>query len=153
MSERAKLRTRGGHINMKLAALLVAAALMGLPTPVGAAGEEPVVPAFEGGFRTVRVQATAYTSGPESTGKRPGHPAFGVTSTGARARAGRTIAVDPRMIPLGSRIDIAGIGGEFIAEDTGGAIRGRRIDLYMDDVDDALEWGVREVEIQVFPQI
>ncbi len=51
-----------------------------------------------------------------------------LTSTGARATAGRTIAVDPRIIPYGSHVLIN--GHEYIAEDRGGAIKNKRIDIY-----------------------
>lgn len=129
--------------------LVLAAALLGSPAPDQAA--EPAVPAYEG-MPQMRVRATAYTSGPESTGKRPGHPQYGITFTGTRATEGRTIAVDPRQIPLGSRVHIHGLG-ERIAEDTGGAIRGDRIDVYMENVSDAIEWGIKEVEIDVFPKL
>ena len=64
----------------------------------------------------------------------------------------RTIAVDPRQIPYGSRVYINGTG-PYIAEDTGGAIRGRRLDIYFGDgaeaYREAIEWGRREVEVRV----
>jgi 3D (Asp-Asp-Asp) domain-containing protein len=138
---------------MQLAALLLAAALsVGQPDGGLAAGEEDR-PAFEGSTQEFVVKATAYTSGPESTGKRPGHPQYGLTATGSRATEGRTIAVDPRVIPLGSLVHIEELDQDRIAEDTGGAIRGERIDLYMKDVPDALNWGVRDVRIHVYPKI
>lgn len=139
---------------MQLAALLLAAALTtGQPGSGGAAGNEATIAAFEGGPREFTVTATAYTSGPESTGKKPGHPQYGLTATGARARAGRTIAVDPQLIPLGSLVHIEDLNEDRVAEDTGGAIQGERIDLYMERVPDAVEWGVREVRIHVYPKI
>lgn len=139
---------------MRLATLLLVAALVGLPTAAWAAGdEEPALPAYVGGAASHTVKATAYTSGPESTGKRPGHPQYGLTFSGTRAKEGRTIAVDPRRIPLGSRVCIAELKGCRIAEDVGGAIQGDRIDLYMEEVADALKWGVRQVRVEVFPQI
>lgn len=136
---------------MQLAALLLAAVLLGHPGG-GPAAEEQGMPAFDGEPRHRQMTATAYTSGPESTGKRPGHPAYGLTASGTRARPGQTIAVDPRVIPLGSKVYIDDLG-EFIAEDTGGAIHGNRIDLYMESVDEALQWGVKQVEIHVTPKI
>lgn len=59
-----------------------------------------------------------------------------------------TIAVDPEVIPLGTRLHIEGYG-EGIAEDTGGAIRGEIIDLYMLDRNEALSWGRRQVEVRI----
>lgn len=59
-----------------------------------------------------------------------------------------TIAVDPTIIPLGTRLFVEGYG-EGIAEDTGGAIRGNIIDLYMLDRNEALSWGRRQVEVRI----
>lgn len=132
---------------MQPAALLLAAVLMAAdPAP----DAELVRPAFDVGLQ---VTATAYTSGPESTGKRPGHPQYGYTYSGTRPRQGRTIAVDPKLIPLGSLVYIQELGQYRVAEDTGGAIHGNRIDLYMDRVPDAVQWGVRNVRIQVSPKL
>jgi 3D (Asp-Asp-Asp) domain-containing protein len=137
---------------MQLAALLLAALLSGQPGG-WAAGEVEAQAAFEDRPREMIVTATAYTSGPESTGKRPGHPAFGLTATGRPPIEGETIAVDPDTIPLGSMVCIDELNSCRFAQDTGGAIRGQRIDLYMESVPDALEWGVREVRIHVYPKI
>ncbi len=86
---------------------------------------------------------TAYTAGPESTGKKLGDPQYGITYSGTKAREGRTIAVDPATIPLGSTVYIEGIGIRQ-AEDIGSAIKGNHIDVYMTDVDRALRFGVKK---------
>lgn len=65
----------------------------------------------------------------------------GTTASGTKATAGRTIAVDPKVIPLGTHVWID--GKEYIAEDTGGAIDGNRIDIYFDSHSEALSWGRR----------
>lgn len=76
----------------------------------------------------------------------------GITATGTKATEGRTIAVDPDVIPLGSIVEINGV--EYVAEDVGGAIKGDRIDLYFNSHEDALEWGVQYLDIFLieFPQ-
>jgi len=132
---------------MRLNALMLAAALA-VATPRVAGASEAVLPAFQG-RPDLKVTATAYTSGPESTGKRPGHPQFGLTFMGTRAQEGRTIAVDPGLIPLGSRVYIHELRQYRYAEDTGGAIRGNRIDLYVEQVPQALEWGVRDLHLSI----
>jgi 3D (Asp-Asp-Asp) domain-containing protein len=68
------------------------------------------------------------------------------TATMTTPTAGRTIAVDPNIIPYGTKVEIEGIGIR-IAEDCGGAIKGNRIDLYFDSHQEALEWGVQYKEV------
>lgn len=71
----------------------------------------------------------------------------GRTATGASVGKG-IIAVDPRVIPLGKSVYVEGYGYAQ-ALDTGGAIRGERVDLYMDSRQAALSWGVRTVTVYV----
>jgi len=77
-------------------------------------------------WRKIKVYATPYTA--ESAGKPLGSPGFGITATGTRAHFG-TVAVDPKVIPLGTKMYIPGYG-IGTAEDTGGAIKGNIIDLF-----------------------
>jgi 3D (Asp-Asp-Asp) domain-containing protein len=71
----------------------------------------------------------------------------GITFTGMRAQRG-VIAVDPRVIPLGTIVYVEGYG-TAIAADTGGAIRGRRIDVCLDTPREAYQWGRRWVRIWI----
>lgn len=81
------------------------------------------------------MEATAYTW----TGNR--------TATGTWPSRG-TVAVDPNVIPLGTKLHIEGYG-EAIAADTGGDIKGQRVDLYMDSYEEAIQFGRREVQVEV----
>jgi 3D (Asp-Asp-Asp) domain-containing protein len=71
----------------------------------------------------------------------------GITATGTQAEAGRTIAVDPSVIPLGTEVIID--GQAYIAEDTGGAIKGNRIDIFCDSHQEAINRGKITREIWV----
>jgi 3D (Asp-Asp-Asp) domain-containing protein len=88
-----------------------------------------------------RFKLTAY-SGPQLGQAEP------ITATGTTARAGRTVAVDPKVIPLGSRIFIEGLG-ERIAEDVGGGIKGNHIDVYLGTVPQAFRFGVKRGRVSV----
>jgi len=70
----------------------------------------------------------------------------GITYSGTHATYGRTIAVDPKVIPIGSTVYIDGIGIR-IAEDIGGAIDGKHIDIYFDNHEDALDFGVQNANV------
>ncbi|QGH73384.1 MAG: lytic transglycosylase [Podoviridae sp. cty5g4] len=94
----------------------------------------------------MQVEATAYCSCYKCCGKHLGDAGYGITRSGTQVRPG-VVAVDPRVIPLGSRVRIQ--GKIFWAEDTGGAIKGRRIDIYCTTHKAALEWGRREIEIEI----
>ena len=76
----------------------------------------------------------------------------GITATGTvpvRVEGGwSTIAVDPRVIPYGTKVYVENYG-YAIAEDTGGAIKSNRVDLYMNSVSAALKWGRRNVTIYI----
>lgn len=86
--------------------------------------------------------ATGYTPGPESN-----PDGNGLTYTGIPAARG-IVAVDPSVIPLYTRLYVEGYG-PALAADTGGAIKGNRIDLCFETVEEALAWGVRTVTVYV----
>jgi 3D (Asp-Asp-Asp) domain-containing protein len=91
-------------------------------------------------FQLDEVELTAYTAGFESTGKNPGDPDYGITSSGTTVSEGRTIAVDPTVIPMGWWVYIDGIGYRK-AEDTGSAIKGNIIDVFIEDLEKANKFG------------
>lgn len=76
-----------------------------------------------------------------------GEYANGITATGTLATEGRTIAVDPRVIPYGTHVIIN--GHEYIAEDCGGGIKQNRIDVFFSSHEAALRFGVGEAEVFV----
>lgn len=90
-----------------------------------------------------RFKLTAYCTCEKCCGEW----ANGITYSGTQATAGRTIAVDPDVIPLGSTVYIDGT--EYIAEDIGGAIKGNRIDVLFPTHQEALEFGVRYANVTI----
>lgn len=74
----------------------------------------------------------------------------GITASGTIATEGRTIAVDTSLIPYGTKIEIEGIDGIFIAEDCGGAVKGNKLDIFFNSHEKAVEWGrqIRNVYIR-----
>ena len=92
-------------------------------------------------------ETTAYCICQECCGKSPTDPNYGKTATGTRATAGRTIAVDPSIIPYGTQVVIN--GHTYIAEDTGEAIKGKKVDICFATHEEALQYGRRQVEVFV----
>ena len=88
------------------------------------------------------VEATAYT--PFDDGQS------GITASGIPTRKG-IIAVDPRVIPLGTRVFIPGYG-LALAADTGGAIKGHKIDLCIEEYNEAIRFGRRKVEVYILAE-
>jgi uncharacterized protein YabE (DUF348 family) len=86
------------------------------------------------------VTMTAYSAGVASTGKSKGDEGYGITASGTVVQEGRTIAVDPKVIPIGWWVYIDGIGFRR-AEDTGSAIKGKKIDIYYDSETRANKFG------------
>jgi 3D (Asp-Asp-Asp) domain-containing protein len=106
------------------------------PAPVIVPGAPRIPPgAASSGVRTLTVVATGYAL--------PGR-----TASGSPVGWG-AVAVDPSVIPMGSRLSIPGYG-LGVASDTGGAIQGARIDLWFSSVVEARAWGTRVVTITVY---
>lgn len=80
-------------------------------------------------WRVVRMQVTSYTAA--SAGKSSDHPSYGITASGLPAGTG-VVAIDPNIVPFRSKVYVEGYGIGF-AGDTGGAIKGRIIDLGYDE--------------------
>lgn len=98
-----------------------------------------------GNARAMNVEITAYDLSEASCNKGTSHPAYGLTATGRNLaghtlESARAIAVDPNVIPLGSKVrikfkdeEMKQYNGTYTACDTGGAINGNRIDLFAGD--------------------
>lgn len=104
--------------------------------------EEPVEETFWMDLGTFEI--TAYCTGPCCSS------GTGITASGTVATVGRTIGVDPDLIPLGSTVKILfedGTEHTFIAEDTGSAIKGNIIDLLLDSHEEALQFGRQTCQV------
>ncbi|MGF9765413.1 cell wall-binding protein EntD [Bacillus albus] len=100
------------------------------------------------GGREITVEATAYTAHPSENGTYGGRV---LTAMGHDLTANpnmKVIAVDPKVIPLGSKVWVEGYG-EAIAGDTGGAIKGNRIDVLVGSDGSANSWGRKSVKVKV----
>jgi peptidoglycan DL-endopeptidase CwlO len=105
-----------------------------LPVPETTTSAPNTLAETVSGERTLTVEATGYAI-------------HGRTATGL-ATAWGVVAVDPSVIPLGSKLTIPGYG-EGVAADTGGAVQGAKIDLWFPSVAQALAWGRRTVTITI----
>lgn len=101
--------------------------------------------------------ATTYDLSFESCGKYPSHPQYGITFSGKKAVRGRTVAVDPQIIPLGSKLRIEFpekydyLNGWYIAEDTGRLVKGKIIDVFLGESAfyEMEEFGSKKVHVEV----
>ncbi|MED2419605.1 3D domain-containing protein, partial [Bacillus thuringiensis] len=103
---------------------------------------------IESAKRELTVVATAYTADPSENGTYGGRV---LTAMGHDLTANpnmRIIAVDPKVIPLGSKVWVEGYG-EAIAGDTGSAIKGNRIDVLMGSKSKAMNWGRQTVKVKI----
>jgi len=97
------------------------------------------------GWNKLNVEATGYSNVDDELGGGD------LTAIGTGVRWG-VIAVDPNVIPLGSTVYIPAFGQTFIAEDTGGMIKGNRIDVFFNHGDQARTWGRKNIEVYVQPK-
>lgn len=90
---------------------------------------------------------TAYCACKKCCDKEPTDPNYGITAYGYQATAGRTIAVDPKLIPIGTEVIIN--GHTYVTEDVGGAIKENRIDIYFNTHQEALDFGVQYADVYI----
>ena len=116
-----------------------------IPTsqPVVQAKEKVNASSSEEVVKEMTVTATAYTAYCEGCS---GTTAYGIDLLANPNR--KVIAVDPRVIPLGTKVWVEGYG-EAIAGDTGGAIKGNKIDVFIPSQKNAVAWGVKTVKLRV----
>ena len=98
----------------------------------------------------VTLEASAYTCGPESTGKRPVDPGYCVTASGYRLRPDDKVVAMGKKYPFGTQVMIPGYGLATV-RDRGSAISDGHVDLYFERLEDALRWGRRSVTATILP--
>lgn len=89
--------------------------------------------------RWMKFEATAYS-------------VEGQTASGKMTREGRTVAADPKVLPAGTRIEIRDAGsysGTYIVHDEGPEIRGREVDIFIDDPAEAKKFGRQPVRVRI----
>ena len=104
---------------------------------------EPLLLDAENNKKIVTATITAYCPCSECCGNYSN----GITSSGTKAIEGRTIAVDPTVIPYGAKVVID--NEIYIAEDTGGSLNGYEIDLFFKNHDDALKFGKQIKQVTI----
>ena len=99
---------------------------------------------------TAKLKTTDVAAGPASTYVATAYSLRGRTASGRMVSRG-LIAADPRFLPLGSRVRLEhpGYSGEYLVADTGGMIRGRRIDIWTPTSREAMRFGRRSVKLTV----
>ncbi|KYC84133.1 3D domain-containing protein [Heyndrickxia sporothermodurans] len=93
--------------------------------------------------KVITVSATAYTGSCKGCS--------GITATGINLKKNpkmKVISVDPKVIPLGSKVYVEGYGNA-IAGDTGGAMKGKKIDVFIPSKKKALQWGRKNVKVTI----
>ncbi|MGM0776273.1 MAG: LysM peptidoglycan-binding domain-containing protein [Bacillota bacterium] len=108
------------------------------------ASEKPAETAKdEASQKVLNMEATAYTANCEGCS--------GITATGINLKENpdqKVISVDPNVIPLGTKVHVEGYG-DAVAGDTGGAIKGNKIDIFMPSQEDAINFGRKTVKVTI----
>lgn len=100
-------------------------------------------------LRAETFKVTAYCSCVKCCNKKPSDKRYGITASGKMARWG-TVAVDRNLIKLGSKLRIEGFPNTtFRAEDVGGAIKGKHIDIWFPSHKEALNFGVKYMVVHI----
>lgn len=105
--------------------------------------EETATSTKKPGLKEINVEATAYTASCDGCS--------GITSTGINLKENpdaKVISVDPTVIPLGSKVYVEGYG-EAIAGDTGGGIKGNKIDVFISSQQEAVNFGVKQLKVTI----
>ncbi len=126
--------------------------LLIVPDGVLGVDQQPVAAEAQGG-QEVAGDREASDRGNQKNGKSfianvTAYTIQGGTATGTQTHWG-TVAVDPRVIPLGSKIRIDGFEETFVAEDTGGGVRGNWVDIWFPDHNDALRFGIQSRRVTI----
>lgn len=124
------------------------------PSPTGSAVAVGAPRTFDGrplrAVRTMSMVVTAYSPDERSCGAS----ADGITASGysVQVNGGCLVAADPKVLPLGSLVSVPGYDGGAVVPvlDTGGAIKGQRLDVLFATHREALEWGKRTIEVTVW---
>ncbi|MEH7126502.1 3D domain-containing protein [Bacillus sp. JJ1773] len=114
--------------------------------PASATAEtKPPAPAVKAAsYKEITVKATAYTASCKNCS--------GITATGLNLKKNpnlKVISVDPKVIPLGSKVFVPGYG-EAIAADKGSSVKGNKIDVFIPSHKQAIQWGNKSVKIKVY---
>jgi len=127
------------------------------PSQAPSAALDPDIRYFDGRpvrpVRTIRMRVTAYSPDEQSCGKW----ADGITASNKSVwtNAGRLVAADTSLLPLGSLVSVPGYDDGAIVPvlDRGGAIKGRRLDVLYPTHEAALQWGVQELDVVVWEYV
>lgn len=103
--------------------------------------------------RTISMEVTAYTLRASECGKSADHPEYGITASGKHVEEWLTLAA-PKSIPFGTKVYIPYFkdypnGGIFEVHDRGGAIKEGHLDVYMEDLQEALDFGRQQLQVHI----
>ena len=150
-----KLRQRAAELETRAAEIQAQAAAQTSPSPSPPPGGTSTTPTPQAppptpasppsAPPTIEIDGGGALAGSQLTVEATGYALTGTTAVGLQTQHG-IIAVDPRVIPLGTKMSVPGYG-DGVAADTGSAVKGAIIDLWFPTVQEALNWGRRTVTI------